>query len=65
MFARVLLSWLPIDENKISTFLIAITEPIVVPVRLIFHKLGWEDDLPIDIPFLVAFILLSIISAIL
>ena len=66
MLARALVSWLPIEEGSpIENFLIAVTEPVIMPVRALFENLGWFEGLPIDMSFFVTFILLSILSAIL
>ena len=62
MFVRAIMSWFPFGEGKFSTFLYAITEPIIYPVRALFEKMNWGVGLPIDIPFFVTFILLSFIS---
>ena len=52
---RAVLSWLPIaDDNVILAFVMMVTEPIVAPIRMLFEKLGWFQNMPIDISFLVA-----------
>ena len=64
MFVRAVLSWFPGgDDNVFERFVRIITEPFIIPVRFIFDKLGWGSDLPIDLPFFVTFILISIVSA--
>ena len=66
MFVRAILSWVGIGRNsKILFYLYFVTEPIIMPVRKLFKKMNWFGRLPIDISFLVTYILLSIISAIL
>ena len=65
MFIRAIISWFPIDENKFTDFLYSVTEPVIMPIRLLFEKLGWFQNLPIDISFFVTFILLSLLSNIL
>ena len=62
MFVRAIMSWFPIGEGKLSTFLYAITEPVIYPVRALFEKMNWGVGLPIDIPFFVPFLLLSMLS---
>lgn len=62
MFVRAIMSWLPFGEGKFSDFLYALTEPLILPVRLLFNKMGWNTDLPIDIPFFITFLLLSSLS---
>ena len=65
MLARAILSWFPMFENKFVDFLYGVTEPFINPIRQLFVKLNWFQGLPIDISFLVTFILLSLVSQIL
>lgn len=60
MLIRAILSWFPID-NRFVDFLHAITEPFIVPVRLLFEKMNWFSGLPIDVSFFVTYLLISII----
>ena len=54
MLIRALLSWFPMDENgKLTTFFYYITEPLIMPMRLIFDRFGWGRSSPMDLPFLV------------
>ena len=62
MFVRAILSWFPIGQGKFAEFLYAVTEPVIYPVRVLFEKLNIGVGLPIDIPFFVTFLLLSVIS---
>ena len=61
MLIRAILSWFPMDSNKFLDFLYAITEPFIVPIRMLFQKMNWFQNLPIDISFMVAYLLLSLI----
>lgn len=66
MLLRAILSWLPIKEdNPILLFVHMVTEPIVIPVRALFEKMGWFQNSPIDISFLVAYLLLSVVGTVL
>lgn len=63
MFARAIMSWLPIDEdNPIENFLYAVTEPFIAPVRAVIERFGWFEGMPIDMSFFITFILLSILE---
>lgn len=63
MLARAIISWLPIEEdNPIVTFLYAVTEPVIYPVRCIIERFGWFEGMPIDMSFFFTFILLSILE---
>ena len=60
---RAVLSWLPIaEDNVILIFTHMVTEPIVAPIRMLFEKLGWFQNMPIDISFLVAYFVLIAVS---
>ena len=61
MTARAILSWFPIEPNKITQFLDIITEPVVYPIRKLFEKMNWFQDIPLDMSFMTAYIVLSII----
>ena len=63
---RAVLSWLPIgDDNPILKFVFMVTEPIIIPIRALFERLGWFQNMPIDISFLVAYLLLVALSSVL
>lgn len=65
MLIRAILSWLPIKEdNPILLFVAMVTEPIVAPVRALFERFGWFQNMPIDMSFFVAYILLSVVSTV-
>ena len=66
MFGRALMSWLsPDDDNKIAQFLFMITEPIVYPIRQIMTKFDFFSNMPIDMSFMVAMIILMIFTTVL
>ena len=65
MFVRAILSWFPVGDNKFTEFLYAVTEPVVYPVRLLFEKMNWFQNLPIDVSFFVAYLLLSFLGILL
>ena len=63
MFARAILSWLPIDDdNPIVSFLYGVTEPVIMPVRAVLDRLGLFEGMPIDMSFFITFILLSVLE---
>ena len=63
MFARAILSWMPMDEdNAVENFLYSVTEPVIMPVRSVIEHFGWFEGLPIDMSFFITFILLSFIG---
>lgn len=64
MLLRAILSWFPID-NRFVDFLHNVTEPFIYPIRRLFERFGWFRGLPIDVSFLVAYMLISVILMIL
>ena len=64
MLLRAILSWLPIaDDNPVLLFVCMVTEPIVTPIRRLFERMGWFENSPLDVSFLVAYLLLSVVTA--
>ena len=61
MTLRAILSWFPIEPNKLTTFLNVITEPIVYPVRKLFEKMNWFQNIPLDMSFMTTFMIISIL----
>ena len=60
MLVRAILSWFPLD-NRFVDFVYSVTEPFVYPIRRLFEKMGWFQGLPVDISFMVSYLLLTII----
>ncbi len=66
MLIRAVLSWFPIDDNnKFLIFVESVTEPIIYPIRALLERFDFFATFPIDLSFLIAFILLSVISSVL
>lgn len=64
MLVRAILSWFPgTEDSPVSRFLAVLTEPIIMPVRALFNKMGWFQDMPLDISFFVTYLLISIIAS--
>ena len=63
MFVRAVLSWFIDDEDsRLVRFLNLVTEPVIMPVRSLFERLGWFQNLPIDISFYVSYLLLALLQ---
>lgn len=65
MLVRAILSWFPMNGNRFTDFLFAITEPFIYPVRMLFEKLNWFSGLPIDVSFLATYLIISVLLMIL
>ena len=62
MMIRALLSWFPPEEdNAFLRFVFFVTEIVVLPLRVLFDRLGWFEGMPIDMAFLISFLSLSIL----
>lgn len=65
MLARAVLSWFSMGEQtKIGTFLYVVTEPVIQPIRNLCARFGWFQGLPLDMPFLISVVLLSLVSTV-
>ena len=67
MFIHAILSWVspPGDSvGPIRAFINGVVEYATLPVRLILDRFDWAKRSPIDISFLVTFLLLSFLSTI-
>ena len=61
MFGRALMSWFAQDEDsKLARFLFAATEPFVYPIRKILNKFELFSNMPIDMSFMAAILILLI-----
>ena len=59
MIVRMLLSWMPVP---LLNFVYAMTEPLILPVRIVLERSQTVQALPIDLSFFVSFLLLGIIQ---
>lgn len=66
MFARAILSWImPETDSALAGFLVMITEPVIFPIRALLSRIEAFNTFPIDISFMVAYMLLVLLSAVL
>ncbi len=64
LLARAVVSWLPVDMgNPIVSFLYAVTEPVLAPVRKLLFKIPALQSIPIDFSIIVVFLLLSVLRS--
>lgn len=68
MFARVImqlasaLTSFKAENNKFYIFCFAVTEIFVTPFRFLCHKFNWFTNTPIDAPFFIAYIFISLLQ---
>lgn len=66
MFARAVVSWLPgLSDSALEDFLFTVTEWIIQPVRVVFDRFGWGQNMMLDMPFFATFIILSLLRSLL
>ena len=63
LFARAILGWImPDAEGVLITFLYAITEPFIAPVRTLLYRLHINTEGPLDVAFFVTAVLLAVLG---
>lgn len=66
MVIRAILSWIPsLYGSPISSLLYQLTEPLIAPVRSLMDRYGIGRGFPVDLSFLITFLLLSMVPRIL
>ena len=65
MTVRAILSWFFDGDGVIIRFLYVFTEPALMPLRKLFYKMNWFQDVPIDLSFTFTFIALFLIETLL
>jgi uncharacterized protein YggT (Ycf19 family) len=64
MFGRALMSWFSQDEDsKLSRFLFAATEPFLYPIRKVLNRFEFFSNMPIDMSFMAALLILLVCTA--
>jgi len=62
MLVRAIFSWIdPMAEGRLLSFLILITEPIILPFRKLCEKKNWFVGSPLDVPFFMAILALFLV----
>jgi uncharacterized protein YggT (Ycf19 family) len=63
---RMIVSLFTLDgENRLYLILYYFTEPIITPVRALCERLGLFVGIPIDIPFFITSLILSVANTVL
>ncbi|MBQ1233858.1 MAG: YggT family protein [Clostridia bacterium] len=62
MFIRAIFSWFPTESpGKLQLVIHHMTEPVIAPVRKFLWRMGWFQGLPIDMSFMVTYLLLMVL----
>ena len=63
IFARILLSWLPISrDNPLVNIIYQITEPILAPIRTLIQKSSFGGNMMFDFSPLIAILILMVLQ---
>ena len=65
---EITISAYPTDPDmsfRVSSFLYAVTEPIIQPIRKLCYKKNWFQHTPIDVPFMITMLLVILAQTIL
>ena len=65
MAVRAVMSWFVDGDNAVFNFLYSVTEPIILPVRKLLHKIGGSSAFPLDISFFITYMLLVLLRTVL
>ncbi len=66
LLARAILQFLPVDEDgALFDFIYTVTETVISPVRALLDRIAPTDALPVDISFILTYILLGLVDMIL
>jgi YggT family protein len=65
IFARVILSYLPISSNKFTDFVVKATEPCLGPIRMLLERYSGARSMMLDFSPFIALILISLLQALL
>lgn len=63
MLVRAILSWFDHGEpGTISSFLIFVTEPFILPIRRLCERMHWFEGSMVDMPFLLTMIVMMLLQ---
>ena len=66
LLVRAILSWFVREgDSPFSSLLILITEPLILPVRRLCDRFGWFQGVPMDVPFLLTALFVSLLTTLL
>lgn len=65
MCIRAVISWFYDGDGWFVRLLYYITEPVIMPVRLLLVKMNWLQNTPLDFSYLLTYLVLFIIQVLL
>ncbi len=63
LLARAVMSFFASEESGLFAFCCVVTEPIIFPIRLLLSHIPALEDLPIDISFMVTYLILILVQS--
>ena len=62
MFIRAIFSWFPTESpGTLQLVIHHMTEPCIAPVRKFLWRMGWFQGMPIDMSFMVTYLILMVL----
>lgn len=65
MMLRAIISWFFEGDGVLVRFLFVITEPAIMPLRKLFYKMNWFQEIPVDMAYSFTFLALFLIQTLL
>ncbi len=66
LFVRAILSWFPMNEDSwLNRFVCTITEPVILPFRILAERIPFFQGIPVDVGQLFAFLAIMIVQMLL
>ncbi len=63
MLLRMILSLLGFDEEGgIGAFLLLLTEPVILPMRILLSRFRALEGLPLDLSFMATYLLITLVT---
>lgn len=61
VIVRCILSWLPLEGNRIVEFIYRVTEPILSPIRALLERMMGGRTLMLDLSPIILFLLIQVL----
>ncbi|MBQ3379265.1 MAG: YggT family protein [Clostridia bacterium] len=59
---RAVISWIRINPNKVTYWIVRITEPILAPIRKLMMRSSFLRQFPVDFSPVAAYFILALVS---
>ena len=65
MLMRAILSFFADPESVLLSFCYAVTEPVIMPFRVMLSRFESLESIPLDVPFLLTYVVLALVGGLL